>query len=449
MSIKNINRPLLLTILSAIVIIVGTYITIQYAKGSYRITDQGFASKTGLLSANSFPTGAQVLINGKLVTATDDTLYLEPDIYEIEIRKDGFSPWKKTLKVEENLVTQTNAQLFPAAPSLTPLTFTGVSNILPSPDGHKLIYYTASASSKTKNGLYILDLSDGFISTQRAPKQITEDDKTMNLAQADFIWSPDSSQVMVLSKNKEILLDIGKKTILAEAPDIRLKKKQILSEWEEEMYLKERQYFDEFPPEIIEIATTSAKNVYISPDKKRLLYTATASAVVPDSIVPPLPASNTQPEIRNLEIGHIYIYDREEDRNFHIGTETGTELANNKYLLATDLHQNKPKDLSSSPSAFRTLQATSSAQTAANFSAYHSSLSINTLQWYTDSKHIMFAKNNSVQILEYDGTNNNIIYSGPFYENFIYPWPDGSKIIILTSFSPDSPTNLYAIEVKS
>ncbi|MEN8253819.1 MAG: PEGA domain-containing protein, partial [Patescibacteria group bacterium] len=107
---SKINFRVLYTFFSAIFIIIGTLIAIQYAKGNIRLTDKGVVQDTGLLAANSFPTGAQVFINGELATATDDTLYLEPGSYNIEIKKDGFSPWRKTMQLRKELVTQTNAQ---------------------------------------------------------------------------------------------------------------------------------------------------------------------------------------------------------------------------------------------------------------------------------------------------------------------------------------------------
>lgn len=453
---QKINTRVLYTFLTAIFIGVGAYFAIQYAQGNYRLTNQGYVAESGLLSANSFPTGAQVLINDKLATATDDTLYLEPGTYEVKIIKDGYSPWKKTLQIEKELVRQTNALLFPSAPSLTPLTFTGVNNISPSPDGQKLVYYTASASSKVKNGLYVIELFNNINPLQKGSRQLAQDEANYDLAHAKFIWSPDSSEIMIIDENHEVIIDTDKKTDLSSLTDIRLKRKQILSQWEQEMYLKEREFLGKFPPEIIAIATTSAKNVYISPDKKRLLYTATAEVTIPDTIVPPIPSTNTQPEQRQLKVNEIYIYDKEEDKNFLVGNKDlfTTNLENNnqtsisKLLLATDLSNDKPNSIESSPSAFLNLQANTSSQTADNFNRYYTSLFADTFQWFPNSRHILSTANNQIKIAEYDNTNLTTLYSGPFSQDFIYPWPDGSKLVILTSFSPDSPLNLYAIELK-
>lgn len=448
-----INKKVVYTLLSALVILIGTAIAIQYAKGNFRVTDQGFVQGTGLLSANSFPTAAEVYIDGKLVTATDDTVYLEPGEYDIKIVKDGHNAWQKTIRIEEQLVVQTNATLFPSAPSLNTLTFNGARNLSPSPDGQKIIFYSSSNSNERKNGLYILELTNNPLSFQREPRQISNDTTNIDLETAKFIWSPDSSEVMLVSENRQVILDINKLNTLDTLSDVSFRRKQILSEWEQEMYLRERENFSKFPPEIIEVATQSARNVYISPDKKRLLYTATTDLTLPEEIVPPLPASNTQPQERSLIAGGIYVYDSEEDTNFRVGTEpqvTASDSARiaQKMLIALDMIDDDSPLLTASPSSFTTLQATTSAQTADNFNVYHSSIFAPTHQWFPDSKHLIFVEDNSIKIMEYDNTNQTTIYSGPFANEFVYPWPNGDRLLILTSFSPDVPQNLYALELK-
>lgn len=446
---SKVNKRVLYTFLSFAIVAAGTFFAIQYAKGGYRLTSDGIVKGAGLLAANSFPTGAEVIVNDKLVSATDDTLYLEPGAYSVEIRKDGYTPWKKSVNIEAELVTQTNATLFPIAPSISRLTFTGISNISPSPDGQKVIYYTASQSAQRKNGLYVLELGNNLpISLERGPRQIAEDVTSLKLAEAEFIWSPDSSEILIITDSKQVLVPINQVSDLRTLSDVSFQKKQILSEWESEMYLKERQFLGAFPPEIVAVATESAKNVYLSPDKKRMIYTASTAVTLPEELIPALPARSSQPEERILQPGSIYVYDREEDRNFKIANEPKNSKAMSKRLLATDLFNPTALSITSSPSAFTKLQASASAQTVSQFNQYYSSLYAETLQWFPDSRHLFFVQDNAVKIVEYDGTNVFTLYSGPFEKSFVYPWPDGSRIMIMTRFSPDAPINLYAIELK-
>jgi len=441
------NLKFLYTLASIVFVILGTFLAIQYAKGNYRFNQGKVVSQSGLLAANSFPPGAEIYVDGKLVSATDDTIYLEPGEYQIKIVKEGYSPWEKKLTIEKELVSQTNALLFPKVPSLSPLTFTGVENVTPSPDGQKLLYFTASASAQTKNGLYLLELTNNFLSLQKGAKQISPNSVAIDLSTSGIIWSPDSTEIMVSDLNRSYLIDTNKINEIATLPSIKLQQKSILSKWEEDIYVRERQFLSKFPEEIIRIATQSAKNVYLSPDKERMIYTAIATVNIPEGIVPPLPATNTQPETRELKPGFVYIYDRKEDKNFLIGLEEQA-TSSSKKLLSIDLANKEALSFASSPSAFQTLQSTVSAQTVNNFSSYYSALYVNQYQWFPDSKHIVYTKDNQIHIMEYDGSNDTTVYSGPFENHFVYPWPDSSKLIISTSFSPKTPPNLYAIELK-
>ncbi|NCN06594.1 MAG: PEGA domain-containing protein [Candidatus Pacebacteria bacterium] len=446
--LRSVNKRVFYTTLSGVVILLGAFIAIQYAKGAYRVTTAGFRADTGLLAANSFPTGAQVKVNGRLVSATDDTLYLEPDTYDVEIIKDGYQPWRKQLEVKSELVTQTDALLFPIAPSLSTLTFTGAQNLLPSPDGQKILYYTASMSAEQKNGLYVLELTSSPFPLQKGPRQILQDSPALDLSQIQAIWSPDSTEILILSPNREILLQADRKNESANLSDISFRRKQLLAGWEEEMYLRERQFMKEFPPEIVAIATQGAQNVYFSPDKKRLLYTATIAQELPILITPAVPARSTQQETRTLSPGNMYIYDREEDTNFLIAGLSDDDTTNSKWLLADDVFAPSARSLEASPSAFQTLQATVAAETAQNFARYHTSLYANNYQWFPDSSHLLYVGNNEIKVIGADNTNPTTVYSGPLASNFIYPWPDGRRLIILTSFSPSAPANLYAVELE-
>ena len=443
------NKGLLFTALSALIIIGGTYIAIRYAKGGFRVTDSGLSQETGLLSVSSLPTGAEVYINNKLVTATSDTIYLDPNQYEVAIRKDGFTEWKKTITLEKEVVSQASALLFPSAPSLTPLTFTGIENVSPSPDGQKIVFYSASNSAQKKNGLYILELNDNSLSLQRGARQITQDSSTIDLAIASFIWSPDSSQLMIFGKNREVIVDISRLSEIDSLADISFRRKQILSDWEDEMALREQQFLSKFPPAVIKIATASAINVFFSPDKKRLLYTATRSGELQPNLIPTIVGTNTQPEERQLQAGGIYVYDREEDKNFRVGTQVINPKHPAKTLLSIEFGQDQSSaNAIATTSAHRSLQASSSAQLAKLYQSYHSSLYADTFQWFPDSKHVFSAEDNRIVVKEYDNTNAVTVYSGPFYERFLYPWPDGSRLLIATHFNPETPNNLYAVELR-
>lgn len=445
----KVNKGLLFAIFSIVFLVGGTWLAIQFAQGKFRVTTDGIIQGSGLLALSSDPKGAQIFLNDRLVSATDDTIYLEPGEYQVRINKDGYHSWQKNLLLEPELVTSANARLFPIAPSLSPLTFTGVANLLPSPDGQKVAFFVSNQTQEQKNGWYILDLNPQLPFTQsRSPKQILVEGTRYKSEDANLIWSPDSSEILFMTEDKDVIISISSTTQMDTAPDVAFRRRQILSLWEEEMYIRERQFLAEFPEPIIQIATTSANNVYFSPSKKMLLYTATTSARLAEDLVPALPAANSQSQERELQPNGIYVYDKEEDRNFRIGTDE--ELDNpSKFLLATDLYSPEPITYQASPSAFTRLQtATTSAELAGTFARYHSPLFTNAPQWFPDSKHLLFFKDQNIIIKEYDNTNEITLFSGPLHSDFFYPWPDGSSLIITASFTPNAPPNLYGVELK-
>lgn len=471
------TQKTLITSLSGIAfVILGTYVAIQFGKG-YRPNRQGIAG-TGLLAANSFPPGAEVYIDGKLSTATDDTLNLPPSEYEVELKKLGYLPWKKRLKVLEQLVTQTNAELFRAVPSLSPLTLGGATNLKPSPNGQKIAYAVASASAQAKNGLYIVDLTESnFPGTNPPqPKQIAKNVNGFDFTTAHFLWSPDSTQLLVSFDGKTdgtFLLEANTLNQIDELPDVSVRLSVVLSEWEEAIAIRETKQFALLPEPMQAIATQSATNVYFSPNEEKMFYTATASASIPEGIIPPLPASNTQPQERELKAGSVYVYDLKEDRNFVISdplaqpepilntakptnSDSTMLTSTTKELLLLSSYV-KPNDLATNSAftqdnagPFNRLQDTADLlQTFVNFESHYSSLFVSNLQWYPNSNHLLIKNADHIDLVEYDNTNRITLYAGPFSNEFVYPWPDGRKLVIMTNLNAVlSLPNLYTVDVK-
>lgn len=428
------------TICSALIILAGTFIAVRWAKGDFRLdeSNQAISKETGLLHATSIPQGAQVYINGNLTSATDDIIYLSPGEYEVRIQKDGYSPWQKTIKIEQSLVSQASAVLYPYSPSLTALTFTGASNISVSPDGQKLLYYNDNISTKNKNGLYLLDLTN----SSKSPTQISDNDSDFSLSEAQYIWSPDSSEVLVFTPERIFLLKVNSMTNLQSSPDMTLQLKTLLQSWEEEILAKEKQYLEKIPLAAMQTIIDNGSDFNLSPDTQKLLYIATGSATLADGLVPPLPASNSYPEQRTLEPGNIYLYDSYEDKNFNLG-QAATSSAK---LLLADI--NTLELTAHNIVLMQTLISDDQEETIANFNHYYGDYQNQTWQWLADSTHLVGIQDGSVVIMNYDGSNPTVIYSGPLADNFVLPYPDGNKILILTTFNPDSPANVYAIELK-
>lgn len=368
---------------------------------------------TGLLVATSIPDGAQVFIDGKLKSATNTTLSLSPDEYEVEIKKDGYTSWKKTLQIKKELVTKTDAYLFSSFPDLRALTFTGAENPVLSPDGSRVAYAVSSPSASfSKQGLWVLDLTDRPLGLSREPRQIVANTPNYDFSKAEIRWSPDSKQILATFKtttgkgktaktiSENFLLDADRfnpqTALIDTTPTLNL----LLESWKKEEETRFQAQISKLPEKLLNIIQEKTAEIKFAPDETKIMYTATASATIPENLIPPPPSPSTQKEEREIKPGRIYVYDLKEDKNFFI-SEAPTK-------------DQSPK----------------------------------TISWFPTSKHIFIVQKDKISIIEYDGTNKVDVYTGPFVNSFAFPFPAGNRILILTSIGKDTPPNLYAVSLR-
>lgn len=346
---------------------------------------------------------------------------------------------------------------------------------IPAPDGTKLAFTVASSSAVAKNGLYVQELNSSPISLNKTARQIARIEPNYDYTNSTYTWSPNGSEILVSFKSgSHILLDATQFNDLGTLKDVTVMLPQILSEWELELAREERVQLLKLPEFMANVATQSATNLYFSPDNKRLLYQALSDFDIPTGLVPTLPSSSTQTEARNVKSGAWYIYDIKEDKNFQIAegllpapspslvpktkkttiakpttTPPVTSFTPSKLILLPNFQEPIPAELVSSPSAFRALQNNISvSQTIVLFNAQYSPIFVGNMQWSPDSTHLIITTDSGIDLMEYDGTNRQTVYSGPMDKNIVYPWPDYSKIITRIQFSPDTAPNLYTIKLK-
>ncbi|GMR18881.1 MAG: hypothetical protein BMS9Abin34_003 [Patescibacteria group bacterium] len=70
------------------------------------------------------------------------------------------------------------------------------------------------------------------------------------------------------------------------------------------------------------------------------------------------------------------------------------------------------------------------------------------LFWLADSSHLVMLENGMVSVLDLDGSNRRELFSGELAESIAFSSSDLAKIIVLTSISPKSAPNLYAISLR-
>jgi len=381
-------------------VIVGTMGTLVYfyAKGYRFDLEKSKITPSGLLVANSNPTGAQVIINGELKTATNSTISLSPGTYDLVIKKEGFLTWEKRVTIEKEIVTQVDVDLFTSAPSLSAITFSGVFKPTPNSDFTKIAYGvpaskepTISLSANEKEGLWIIEANNLPIGFSREPRRITDG----NLTEASWVWSPDSREILLTTKNGIFLLDTSTFTPQNQRVNVASKIEDIQKSWAEK---EQKQLFtklSKLPDEVSEFFSKKATDIEFSPDENKILYTAKESAKLPEGVIKPMPGSSTQKQTREIKPGFRYVFDIKEDRNF--------EVAEKEVIC----------------------------------------------HWFPTSRHIVIPQKDKIIISDYDGTNKKEVFSGSYIFPYAFPYSSTTKLLILTNLGASNAFgDLYSLNLR-
>jgi hypothetical protein len=410
---RSMKRQILLSLLVLSLLITGTTGVILYGKG-YRIgfhDNQGpQLSKTGILQIKSKPTGAQVHIDGQLRGATDDDITLTPGKYTVRVSKDGYNDWQKDIQIEREIVSSADALLLPKAPTLQSISTFGVESAVVDPTGTKIAFRIAS-SSAAKNGIYVLELTNRVFPILAGQSNSTQivDETIDTFSQATISWSPDGKQILASiplgeSSTYYLLKSDGFNT----APqNITGTVQNVTKAWEEQVLDKQTARIKSLKPKIQQFVTNNFRILAFSPDDTKILYQASVSAQMPVFLKPRLIGNNWLYERRDIKEGAIYVYDIKEDVNTRIIDATDK--------LCSELETN----------------------------------CVRPFTWFPDSGHLVYVHDKKIEIVEDDGSNMTTIYAGPFVDHYVYPWPDGSKIVVLTNLgNSNTPPTLYTIGLK-
>jgi len=390
----------------ATLILVGSIgmFTSYYARG-YRFNLKTLQFQpSGILVLKSEPDGASVFVNNEMKGATNENLNLAPGNYDIEVKKDGYFAWKKRLTIEKEVVTQAVISLFKNVPSLTPITSFGAVNPVMSEDGSKIVFSVLPSKNITndKVGLWTLDTFSFPLGFGTGPKRITDGDMTG----ATYTFSPDARQLLLKVSNGVFLIDTGSFIAQNERVNVASQVNKITSGWKIEKENTNQSLIKNLPPELIDMLSRKVSAFIFSPDDNMIIYTASGSATLAENLAKPLPGASTQAQERNVTSGRTYVYDIKEDRNFLI-TDQPVTITN--------------MDNSQTPA----------------------------LRWMSSGKHLLLSAYEQIVIMDYDGTNRQVVYSGSYIAPSAFPFSNTSKLLILTNFgSLNSTTNLYTLTVK-
>lgn len=374
------KRQILFSFVVFFFLVLGSAITVFFAQG-YRID---FAKKevtgTGIIAISSIPSGALVYLNNIPTSATNTSITgLSPGNYQIRLEKEGFTVYKKEVKVEKECVTGLEALLVRSAPELKPLTYTQVLRPLLSPDEQKIVF---SSTQNGTSGLWLLELTERPFNLPQRSTLLLKDTKKEKYSEETPLWSLDGKSILV-GQNLPAqagLFDLTTKTLTKEV-DVEVLK----SSWQAEEKETYEKLLEGFSEEIRE-KILSLKNPIWSPDNTKVIY-------------------------------------EKEDAIFVFN------------LTPKDLRKKEPEE-------YKTYQKLKD-----KFSKTF---------WYPDSQHILILEKESlesesgtIKIVEIDGENEMQVFTGTVISDYLFSYTNGSKIVILTTFNPESKQyNLYSINLR-
>lgn len=404
------SKRFLLAVATLVVIGLGAAVAMFLAKGYTFSAREARIVGTGIISVTSVPDGASVYIDGHLATATNTNIsQLKPKSYHLKIVKEGFIPWEINVEVAEGLVTEVKATLFPALPTIYPLTFNGVVNTLLSHDGQKLAFavpMSAETRTRQKGGVWVWTMTSQPISFNRGaePHQLVSSTPTLDFTKAALRFSPDSKTLLVTlqeggvpgeSATRNFLLPADRSTSVSDLKDITPMVAATLKEWEDDQKTQNSERVLAIKdPKIAQVASSSAV-VRWSPDETKFIAGSGEEKV----------------KLKGFKVYDLITSVKTDDKNRSSGLSAGqVPLGYKEYTL---------------PEAY----------------AYY---------WLPDSRHVILVSDGNIAIADFDGTNVAVIYAGPFQDSAVYPWPDSSRLMVVTSFNtPTALTpNLFGINLK-
>jgi len=426
------------------IIILGLFLVlltgvIAYARGYRFNLQEGTMTSTGIISINSTPRGAQVFINDELKGATDTNITLPFGQYDVEVRKEGYTSWSKTIALKGEVVVSLNAVLFSKNPSLTPLTNIGVNAIHSVGNTDKIILISETGDVE-QDGIYLFEPNTSPVSLFPPLKllllrSLVPD--TIDFTSATFVYGPRYRQAIATFQYIDqpdttisYLLSLADEN--GELFEITNSVDELIAKWHEEKNKEMAKVIETLPKSFQPIATESFHIISVSPDEKRVMYLSKDNASLPLVIDPPLIGANQTKEHRDIKQGKLYVYDKKEDKNFLIPVEI-------------------PLDKTVFDSVQTTPPATDpEAITLGNLVDEEISTAVlNSVKWYPNSEYIAVNEDDTISILQYDGTNRETVYAGPFDQSYFGISPDWNLMVII-NLNPQNNTygDLYSVGIR-
>ena len=433
--IVNITTSIIPRIIIFVIFCLILISVIAYARG-YRFNMQdGSVTSTGIISINSSPQPAKVYINNQLKGATDINLTMPFGQYTIEVKKEGYTDWKKTISLKGETVMSVNAHLYPKNPSLTPLTNLGIIKALPLGNTDKIVLISQTGDI-TKDGIYLFEAGKRPLSifpplTPLLYKSLLPAE--IDLSTITMVFDSQYQQAILSYTLDDIETSylISLEDENTELIDVTPTRENITSKWQDERNTEMVKIIETLHKDIRSIALTSFTVISLSPDEKKLMYYVKDDVSLPIIINPPLIGANQTLEQRDLKKGNVYIYDKKEDKNYRVQITVDPKIINEALITPT-------------------VQPESTSVTTTGISNPIVAESIQQrVLWYPTSDYIAIKEKSQIVLMQYDGDNKQTVYAGPFNQEFFAISPDWNLIVII-NLNPNNNQfgDLYSVGIK-
>ncbi len=242
-----------------------------------------------------------------------------------------------------------------------------------------------------EDGLWVMSVSTLPLGFANDPFKVTDG----ILKGTTYSFSPNNRELLLETKSGIYVLNTNEFVKQSDLVPSLLTKEAILKNWKLENDKKVASELKLVPSEIAEILSKNSASFSFSADETMVMYTASSAAIIKNDLITELPGSSTQKEERDIKVGKTYIYDIKEDKNFMVND-------NGKSLY-----------------------------------------------WLPTSRHLVLPDKGKIVVMDYDGTNRQIVFSGDYIDPHAYPFVNASKLLILTNLgSPSTTSNLYSLSIK-
>ncbi len=410
------SKRFLLTLATVLIIGVMAGVGVFLAKG-YRFSSKtNTVAGTGILSVTTLPDQASIFLDGHLFSASNTNINsLPPKDYDVKIIKDGFIPWEKTITIKEGLVAQVKATLFPAIPTVYPLTFNGVSKLTVSTDNQRFVFIVPqdatqsaliSSSTDRTSGVWIWDMvSSGLgFSGSVQPHRIANILSGVDYSKASLRFSPDSSQVLLSLSDRELLLDAG--SFNDPGKDITAILNPTLAQWDAQTNAQKLAKLQTILSMSLQQEASSAAILKWAPNDSKYLYSTDGK---------------TDFEVVNILDG----------KKSPLTISEGTKSPAIDWL-GDSLHLVMVEDMG---------QGCSIPKSTVTPIAGLLNSQLPLTECISPGK---------ISIIEADGSNKDEIYAGNFDLNSVISWPDWSRLAIVSSLATPTANkpNLFGINLK-